>query len=353
MRYRWAGALAAISGIVLLTAGCGGASSSTGSAASGTGSAAAAPGSKNIRLIEGGGLDFSDATIYKAMSTLKAEGYNVTLDNVADSTTAMRAVLAGKDDVYLGDPVEAATAVANSHAAVKYLATVAQASDYELLALPKISLSSLSGATMATAGPGTAGQIIGIAALAKKGISTGQIHQVTVGGTSARITAILAGQVDIAPVLATDAASAVATGKVKILLNAGEALGVYLQQGLIASDSFAADSATAQATVNAFIDASRWAYTNESGYVQLATQNKLTPGLTTSEAQASWTALKAASFWASNGAMCTQSINVTLGYSYQTPGALTKANTPALTSWVNPAYTNAYLKAHGQPAGAC
>jgi ABC-type nitrate/sulfonate/bicarbonate transport system substrate-binding protein len=354
MRHRWAGALAAISGIVLLTAGCGGASSSTSSTSTSTGSTpAAAAGSKNIKLIEGGGLDFSDATIYEAMSLLKAQGYNVTLDNVADSTTAMRAVLAGKDDVYLGDPVEAATAVANSHAALKYLATVAQASDYELLSLPKITMSSLSGATMATAGPGTAGQIIGIAALAKAGINTGEIHQVTVGGTSARVTAILAGQVDIAPVLATDAASAVATGKVKILLNAGAALGTYLQQGLIASDSFAADSATAQATVNAFINASRWAYTNESAYVQLATANQLTPGLTASESDASWSALKTANFWASNGALCTQSINVTLNYSYQTPGGLTKANTPSLSSWVDPTYVNAYLKAHGQPAGAC
>lgn len=349
MRHKWAGVLVAISGIGLLIAGCGSSGSSTASNAP----AAASSGSKNIRLIEGGGLDFSDATIYEAMSLLKAEGYNVTLDNVADSTTAMRAVLAGKDDVYLGDPVEAATAVANSHAAVKYLATVAQASDYELLSLPKITLQSLSGATMATAGPGTAGEIIGIAALQKDGIDVGQIHQVTVGGTSARVTAILAGQVDIAPVLATDAASAVATGKVKILLNAGAALGVYLQQGLIASDSFAADSATAQATVNAFINASRWAYTNESGYIKLATQNQLTPGLTASESQASWNALKAANFWASNGAMCTQSINTTLNYSYQTPGGLTKANTPSLTSWTNATYANAYLKAHGQPAGAC
>ena len=59
--------------------------------------------------------------------------------------------------------------------------------------------------------------------------------------------------------LAPDAVSAVATGKVKILLNAGSVLGDYLQQGLIASDSFAASTATAQATVTAFLDAERWA----------------------------------------------------------------------------------------------
>ena len=121
---------------------------------------------------------------------------------------------------------------------------------------------------MATAGPGTAGVIVSIAALQKEGIDVGQIHQVTVGGTSAQGDRNLSGQVGLAPVHATDAATAAATGKVKILLNAGAALGVFLQQGLIASDSFVANTATAQATVNAFIDSQRWAYDNEAGYAR-------------------------------------------------------------------------------------
>ena len=345
MRHKWAGVMAAISGIGLLVAGCGGSSNS--------GSSAASSGSKTVRLIEGGGFDFSDAAIYQAMALLKQRGYNVSLSNVADPTTALRAVLAGKADVYLGDPVEAARAVSNGHAAVKYLATVAQASDYELLSTPKYTMQSLSGSTMATAGPGTAGQIVGIAALQKEGIDIQQIHQVTVGGTSARVTAILSGQVGIAPVHATDAATAAATGKVKVLLNAGATLGVYLQQGLIASDSFAANKGTAQATVNAFIDAQRWAYTNEAGYVKLSDENKLASDLSAGAAQASWAALKADKFWADNGALCTSSINTTLGYDYKAPGGLTKATTPPISDWVDSTYVNTYLKAHGQPAGAC
>jgi hypothetical protein len=347
MRHKWVGVLAAMSGIGLLIAGCGGASSSTGSAA------AASSGSKNIRLIEGGGFDFSDAAIYQAMALLKQRGYNVTLNNVADPTTALRTVLAGKADVYLGDPVEAARAVTNGKAAVKYIATVAQASDYELLSTPKYTLQSLTGSTMATAGPGTAGQIVGIAALQKAGIDIAQIHQVTVGGTSARVTAILSGQVGLAPVHATDAATAAATGKVKVLLNAGATLGVYLQQGLIASDSFVADTATAQATVNAFIDSQRWAYTNSAGYITLVNQNKLASGLTSATAQNAWSALKADKFWASNGALCDASINTTLQYDYKAPGGLTKATTPPISDWVDQSFVNTYLKAHGQSAGAC
>lgn len=351
MRHRLAGTLAAISGIGILLTGCGGggASSSTQS----TQNAQAAGASKTIRLIQGGGLDFSDAAIYQAMALLKQRGYNVSLDNVADPTTALRSVLAGKDDVYLGDPVEAATAVANSGAQLKYLASIAQTSDYEVLASPRFTLSNLSGARFATAGPGTAGQIVGIAALQKSGVNVSQIHQVTVGGTSARVTALLSGQVDLAPVLAPSAAAAVATGKVKILLNAGQVLGDYLQQGLIASSSFAAETSTAQATVTAFLDAERWATTNESAYISLATANNLLSGLTSSEAKTAWSQLQSGHYFATNGAVCTQAINLTLGYAYQSGGGLTKSSTPKLSDWVDTAYVNAYLTQHGQPAGSC
>jgi ABC-type nitrate/sulfonate/bicarbonate transport system substrate-binding protein len=342
MRQRLAGALAVISGLGLLIAGCGGNST-----------AASSSSSKTVRLIQGGGLDFTDAAIYKAMALLKQRGYKVSLANVADPTTALRAVLAGKEDVYLGAPVEAATAVGNGSAPVKYLASLAQTSNYEVIALPKFTMHNLSGAKLATAGPGTAGQIVAVAALDKEGVNVGQIHQVTVGGTSARVTAILAGQVDLAPVLAPDAAAAAATGKVKILLNAGSVLGDYLQQGLIASDSFAASKGTAQATVNAFVDAERWAQANQSGYISLANANGLKAGLTTSEEQQAWAALKAGHFFAVNGAICTSAIDQTLSYSYSSGGGLTKATTPRLSEWVNPAYVNSYLKAHGQSAGTC
>ncbi|MGH3258366.1 MAG: ABC transporter substrate-binding protein [Streptosporangiaceae bacterium] len=342
MRQRLVGTLAAISGIGLLIAGCGGASN-----------AASSSGSKTVRLIQGGGLDFSDAAIYKAMALLKARGYHVSLANVDDPTTALRTVLAGKADVYLGAPVEAATAVANGSARVKYLASIAQTSNYEIIALPKFTMHNLDGAKLATAGPGTAGQIVAVAALQKSGVNVGQIHQVTVGGTSARVTAILAGQVDLAPVLAPDAAAAVATGKVKILLNAGTALGDYLQQGLIASDSFAANHGTAQATVTAFLDAERWAQSNQAAYISEANSNELKAGLTTSEEQTAWSQLQAGHFFAGNGAICTSAINQTLAYSYQAPGGLTKSTTPKLSDWVNPAYVNSYLKSHGQPAGTC
>jgi ABC-type nitrate/sulfonate/bicarbonate transport system substrate-binding protein len=347
MRRRLVGALVAISGCCLLVAACGSSGGGT------TGSSNTSTESKTVRLVQGGGLDFSDAAIYEAMTLLKQRGYDVTLDNVADPTTALRAVLSGKDDVYLGAPVEAATAVANSGAQLKYLASIAQTSDYELISLPKVTMASLAGSRLATAGPGTAGQIVAVAALTKLGVDVSKIDQVTVGGTSARVTALLAGQVDVAPVLAPEAAAAVATGKVKILLNAGQVLGDYLQQGLIASSSFASETSTAQATVTAFIDAERWANSNESAYISVASSNQLLGNLTASTAKTAYTQLKNGNMFAVNGAICTQAINQTLNYSYSDGGALTKSNTPSYSTWVDPSYVGSYLKQHGESASSC
>lgn len=347
MRHRLASVVGVVSCLGLLVAACGSSNNNSGSAGHVT------TASKTVRLIEGGGLDYSDVPIYKAMALLQAEGYHVTLDNVADPSTAMQATLSGKEDIDVDAPVEAATAVANSHADVKYIASDASTTSYEVVALPKFNLHNLSGATIGSSGPGTAGVVIALAALGKLGISNSQLHQVNIGGTSARETAILAGKIDLAPLLAPAAVAAVATGKVKILVNTGSVLGDYLQQGLIATGSFASDTPTAQATVNAFINADRWADSNEAGYIALANAKGLRLGLTAQEEQAAWSQLHASHFFAVNGALCSKAINQTLTYTYETPGGLTKSTTPKLSSWVDQTYVNAYLKAHGQPAGTC
>ena len=260
----------------------------------GSPSASPTPGklASSVRIISGGSESFADAAVHKATAQLDAQGIQVTSSIVADPATALRAVIAGSADVALLDPVEAIKAVANGDAPVKYIASISQTTDYVLLAKPQFTLSNLAGATFATAGAGTAGDVIASAALAESKVDMTKVQRVTVGGTTARITAILSGQVDLAPVHAADAAPAVATGKVKILLNAGKVLGSYLQQGLIASDTFIKDKATTQAVVSAFIDAERWASANGPQYIATATSNKLMGSLTADQATDAYQALK-------------------------------------------------------------
>lgn len=314
----------------------------------GMGLPAATASTNTVRITLGGGTDFTDAVIYYADTLLGNEGINVELSNLADPASALQSVVAGSSDIYLGDPMESAVAVANAGANVEYIATIAQTTDYVVLALPNYTLTNLSGATMGSAGPGTAGTIIANAALKKLGIDPTTIHDVTVGGTSARITAILSGQVDLAPALAASAVPAVATGKVKILFNAGSVLGNYLQQGLTASGSFAQNNPKlVQKVVNAYLLANRWAQTNETAFISEANHYNLQGSLTASQEQAAWTQLQTSKFYAVDGAVTASAINPTEAFTWAAGGSLTQANTPAYSKWVNPTFVQNFLLANG------
>ncbi len=61
--------------------------------------------------------------------------------------------------------------------------------------------------------PGSAGQLSAEIGLKNQGVDPSIIKYVTIGGTSARTTAILAGQIDLAPIHYPNALIAEATGK--------------------------------------------------------------------------------------------------------------------------------------------
>ena len=344
MRQTTAALLALTATVALALSAC-----SSASTPSASGSATPGKLALTVRIISGGSESFSDAAIHKATALLDAKGVQVSSSIVADPATALRAVIAGQADIALLDPVEAVKAVANGDAPVKYIGSLSQTTDYVILSLPKYTLNNLSGATFATAGAGTAGDVIASSALSESKVDMTKVQKVTVGGTTARVTAILSGQVGLAPVHAADAVPAVATGKVKILLNTGKVLGSYLQQGMIASDTFIKDKATTQAVVNAFIDAQRWASANESQYIATATANNLLGRLTADQATVAYQQLKDSKIFATNGAICTKSVTDTLTHDYQVAsGGLTEATTPAYSKWVDPTFVNAYLKANGK-----
>jgi ABC-type nitrate/sulfonate/bicarbonate transport system substrate-binding protein len=315
---------------------------------SGVGLPAATASTSTVRITVGGGSAFADTLIYYANDLLRSQGITVELSNLASPASALQSVVAGSSDIYLGDPVESAVAVANAGADLKYIATIAQTTDYVILALPKITMSNVSGATMGSAGPGTAGTTIALAAFKKLGIDPTTIKTVTVGGTSARVTAILAGQIDLAAAHAASAVSAVETGKVKILFNAGAVMGQYLQQGLTANGSFVKNNpALVQSVVNAYLTANRWASTDGPGFIKVANDNKLTGTLTDTQELAAWTQLQSSKYFAVDGAVDEAAINPTFAYNYASGGSLTPATTPAYLKWVDPSFVRNYLLAKG------
>jgi ABC-type nitrate/sulfonate/bicarbonate transport system substrate-binding protein len=304
-----------------------------------------------IRLIEAGSTDFSSADVFYFADLMKKNGINVQFNLIPDASSALRTVIAGQADLFIGSLPTAILAVVNGGANIKIISANDQASDYVLVAQPGVTMQNLSGKTLAIDSPGSAGHVASEIGLQKSGVDPSILHYVKIGGSSARLTAILAGKVDIAPLHYPQALSALATGKVNLLLNVGKVIGPYLQSGLIASDSFLKNKPLAQRAVNNFINAERWAASNKFKYIAYANAQKLDGGLDTSQEAKVWDYYSDTKFFGINGGICFDNITQFAKLNW-TIGSLPKP-LPGRKDWLNDTFAKAYLKAHNQKTTAC
>lgn len=300
-----------------------------------------------IKVIKGESNDFTDAPYYRAFQILKDQGIDVEIEAVSEAGNALRAVVAGTEDITLLAPTEAITAVANGDAAIKYVTTTQATSDYVLLARPGLSLENLGAATISSGGPGTEGIVIAMAALAAAGIDTSKLQEVTIGGTSARVTALLSGQVDLAPVHADAGIPAVETGQAEILINAGKYLGSYIQQGAIISDEFLKNRDLTQAFVNALLEANEWAINNPDEYLEVAREHELVGDLTPDQQRETWEELIEVGFFSTNGTICPADLENTLKFQYDSEGGIKKDEVPERSAYIDSSFVENYWQQKG------
>jgi len=231
-----------------------------------------ADGPATINIVATGSLDFSAVDLAKWQENMQADGFTVDLKFVEAADEALRAVLAGAADAYIGSLPTMITAVQNTQAPIKLVAVNAQATDYVVVAKNDVkNLDDLAGKNVGVNTPGSAGDTIMKLAMDNEGFNVDAANYIVIGGTSARVAALQAGQIDATVAHLASAQAAIATGDFKSLLNCGPALGRYLQSGLMLSDAYIAkDPAVVQRAVNALIDAERWAATDKDGYLELS-----------------------------------------------------------------------------------
>jgi ABC-type nitrate/sulfonate/bicarbonate transport system substrate-binding protein len=301
-----------------------------------------APGS--VRLISGGSIDFSNGDITYWSQLLTQRGMKNDLKWIDDPSAALRAVVANAGDAYIGSLPSAIKAVQNTNADLKVVAINNQASDYVLVTKPEItSLDQLKGKTIGIASPGSAGEVILKIALKLKGIDSSQINFVSIGGTNARVAALLAGKIDGAPAHVAEAAVAEDTGKVKTLFTTGDVMGLYLQSGLIASGAWLkANPQVAQQVVDAFIDASRWAGSNKAEYIDLS--KKLEPKMTDQERAESYDLYQKIKLFPTDGGLSADSVSHFIELAQQT-GDLS-ASPPPQSAWLDTSFVKKYLDTH-------
>jgi ABC-type nitrate/sulfonate/bicarbonate transport system substrate-binding protein len=334
--------------VAALVAVLGSSASSAAVAGAGKSSSSAAD---SVTFVEAGSQDFSSADVLFFVDLMKKNGINVNFQAIPDAASALRTVISGQADIFLGSLPTAINAVANGGAGIKVIAANDQATDYVLVAQKGVTLQNISGKTLAIDSSGSAGHVISKISLQDAGVNPDAPRYVTIGSSSARLTAILAGRVDIAPLHYPLALQALDNPNITLLLDSGKTIGAYLQSGLIASDGFLKNKALTQKVVNAFINAERWANAAKFGYLAYAQSKKLDVGLTGPQQSKVWDYYRATKFFGVNGGVCAKYIAQFIKLN-NTVGTL-PTPMPPLSSWLNSTFAKNYLKAHKQKTTTC
>jgi ABC-type nitrate/sulfonate/bicarbonate transport system substrate-binding protein len=320
----------------------------------GAGASSAAQNADNtVNVVEAGSTDFSSADVLYWVDLMKKNGLDVNFNVVDDAATGLKTVIGGQADVYIGSLPTAILAVVNAGAPIHIIAANDQASDYIVVGQNGDTVQNAAGKTMGIDTPGSAGQLSAEIGFQKQGVDPSSITYVTIGGSSARLSAILSGRIDLAPIHYPLALIAEASGKAVSVLDVGKALGPYIQSGLIANDSFTKnDPALAQKVVNAFINAERWAASNKYTYIKYAASKGDDNGLTGPQEAQTWDYYRNDNFFGVNGGICTKYMTATIKLNWQL-NTLPKPIPVPMSRLVNPQFVHAYLKAHHQKPGTC
>src|SRR6185437_3880914 len=91
-------ALATTTALVTACSSSGGGAPTSKAPGSGGASSPAALAGQTVKIVQGGGSDFSDADTYKAIALLKAQGIKVQSSVINDPSSALRAAISGQAD---------------------------------------------------------------------------------------------------------------------------------------------------------------------------------------------------------------------------------------------------------------
>ena len=327
--------------VALLAAACGGnQSAATSPAANGS------PESTTLKIGVDGLPDFSNEGTYKWANDLKSKyGIDAQIIDLGSTVGPFRTLVAGDVDVLVDTDAPGINLVMQGND-LRWIAAADRSSDYVLLSTPDInSASDLVGKKVGTQGPGSASETLAKAALKYAGVDVSKVNFVQVGGTSARIAAMVSRQIQAGAAHAPDAYNAKDKSGLKVLLPMASVLPTYEFHILWTKQSWLSSHPNlAQIVVNAFVDSTRWEADNKAGYIALSQQN--VTGLTDSERSQAYDLFKQVNYFAVNGGMDQKSIESTIKLE-QEVGGLPASGVPDWTKYADPSYVNRYLQVNG------
>lgn len=302
---------------------------------------------RELRVAFASDPDFTQIANYKWLGELEsADGIDVTESYFKSSQDSFRALVAGEVDLAFGTLSSGISLVAQGGDPIKAIVSDMKAPDYILVAQSGIAdLKALEGARVGISTPGDISDSLTRALLSREGVDVDAVEFLQIGGTGARMSALLAGQIDAGPAHAADGLSAMREGDLKNLYSYGNTIDDYLQQVVFVNEEWAADNADfVQHLVNGFIDSVRWAAESKDDYIALSAD--FVDGLDPEVASEAYDVFTDIGMFAVNGGMSDELLNNTVSIE-QEVGAL-DADVPAVGEWADPTYVERYLEEHGE-----
>ena len=302
-----------------------------------------------VTASKSGDHSFDDVSLGRWIQQLK-EKYDITLNltGVDSADTSLRAVVSGAQDLSVAQNLTGLVhLVQASESDVKLIAADTFGSDYQIVSKASIaSVADLAGKIEGISAPGDASELVSHLCLNNQNFDYDSLKIVRVGGTGARVAALLAGQIDIGAAHIADATAAVnkSNGALKILLDCGIVVGNYPVTGMVVrGDWLSQNTDLAQVIVNEYVNAMRWAASSKDDYIALS--KTWVPDSPPELASDSYDYFKKVGFWPTNGGIDIASLETYLGYAAQT-GVLT-GRIPPTTQWVDSTFVDNYLAANG------
>lgn len=293
--------------------------------------------------------DFTQIANFRFVEDLRAAGIDVEFVAFEDVGILMRALVAEEVDFAITSAISSVIRLSEETGErLRILAADIQAADYVLVAQPDLTgLEDFVGTdrTVGISTPGDISDTLTRYVFQEAGHDPEEVNFVQVGGTSARMTAILNGQLDAGPAHAAEGITAANVGGLQLLVRYGEIIPNYQQHGFLASDDTIANNPVLiQLMVDKFIDSVRWAAENKDEYIALA-EAELEEAFAPEVMDEAYEIFQSIGLFAVNGGMELELLEATVEVE-QAVGSLPE-EVPPVEEWTDPSFVEDYLERNG------
>lgn len=299
-----------------------------------------------LRVAFGSQPDFTAISNFKWIEDLEAEGIEVEELYFESSQDAFRALVAGEADVAPTGIVSAILLNTTAGEDMRVVANDLKAPDHLLITTPDITSSAqLEGEKIGISTPGDISDSLTRLVLNLQDVDTSKVSFVEIGGTSARVQALLSGQISGGLAHAAEGLAAAEQGGLNNLFPVGETVTDYLQHGLMTTQSYIDQHPEfVQTLVDAFVDSTRWAAENKEEYIELSKEH--VEGLNADIRSQAYDIFTDIGMFAVNGGMDPELLENTVDIE-ESVGTFGDEEPIGIEEWTDSSFVEDYLERNG------